>query len=139
QQRVNGRDLWSTRASLAWEPSDRFRANVIWQHFEEDDNRSRTGKQLCTNDPSRTQIGDTPVVATNPTTQAFAQARFSQGCQPGSLYDDAAYGVPNGASFAFMFPANRGIGNLPGTGRRPGAAVNQLRMVDPFEGVVQSR
>ncbi|OWR01156.1 hypothetical protein CDQ91_01660 [Sphingopyxis witflariensis] len=33
QPRVNGRDLWSTRATLAWEPSDRFRANVIWQHF----------------------------------------------------------------------------------------------------------
>ena len=33
QQRVNGRDLWSTRATLAWEPSDRFRANVIWPHF----------------------------------------------------------------------------------------------------------
>src|SRR3546814_1440824 len=51
QRRVNDRDLWSTRAIVAWEPSDRFRANIIWQHFEEDDNRSRTGKQLCTRDP----------------------------------------------------------------------------------------
>src|SRR3546814_8360978 len=52
QRRVNDRDLWSTRAIVAWEPSDRFRANIIWQHFEDDDNRSRTGKQLCTRDSS---------------------------------------------------------------------------------------
>src|SRR3546814_6014408 len=44
QQRINGRDLWSTRASVQWEPSDRFKVNAIWQHFEEDDNRSRTGR-----------------------------------------------------------------------------------------------
>src|SRR3546814_20527510 len=58
QQRINGRDLWSTRASVQWEPSDRFKVNAIWQHFEEDDNRSRTGKQLCTTDPGVAQGGD---------------------------------------------------------------------------------
>src|SRR5690606_36636839 len=46
QLSVNGRNLWSTRATVEWEPSSRFRANIFWQHFEEDDDRSRTGKQL---------------------------------------------------------------------------------------------
>src|SRR3546814_1758941 len=71
--------LWSTRAIVAWEPSDRFRANIIWQHFEEDDNRSRTGKQLCTRDPGPATIGGV-VVPEN------LQGRLSQGCLPGSLY-----------------------------------------------------
>src|SRR3546814_9198558 len=90
QKRVNGRDLWSTRVSAAWEPSDRFRANVIWQHFEEDDNRSRTGTSLCTRDPGRSQIGNIT------TTDPLVQGRMSQGCLPGSLYGDTAYGAPNG-------------------------------------------
>src|SRR3546814_15124846 len=49
QQRINGRDLWSTRASVQWEPSDRFKVNAIWQHFEEDDTRSRPelGRASC--------------------------------------------------------------------------------------------
>src|SRR3546814_12988959 len=44
QQRVNDRDLWSTRVSAQWEPTDNLKASFIWQHFEEDDQRSRTGK-----------------------------------------------------------------------------------------------
>ena len=43
---VNDRDMWSTRFSALWEPTDRFRTSFIWEHFEEDDQRSRTGKQL---------------------------------------------------------------------------------------------
>ena len=89
QRSVNGRDLWSIRASVAWEPSANFRANVIWQHFEEDDDRLRTGKQLCTTDPGPTMVGN--VAVTNP----VLRGRLSQGCLPGSLYDDAAFGTPN--------------------------------------------
>ena len=36
---VDDRDLFSVRASLAWEPTDRFRTLFIYEHFEEDDNR----------------------------------------------------------------------------------------------------
>ena len=85
ERRVNNRDLWSTRLSAAWEPTDRFRANLIWEHFEEDDQRSRTGKQLCTKDPGPTQLGDTPITST------FLQNRLSQGCLPRTLFSDAAY------------------------------------------------
>ncbi|HEX5776611.1 MAG TPA: TonB-dependent receptor plug domain-containing protein, partial [Caulobacteraceae bacterium] len=44
---IDGRDLWSTRVSLRISPNDRLDANLIWEHFEEDDDRLRSGKQLC--------------------------------------------------------------------------------------------
>jgi len=131
QRRVNDRDLWSTRAIVAWEPSDRFRANVIWQHFEEDDNRSRTGKQLCTRDPGPATIGGVAVPEN-------IQGRLSQGCLPGSLYDDAAYGTPNASGFAAVVAGNSGyvkMGYIAGTSDiAPG-----LLPGDPFAGSVQSR
>ncbi|UNU42763.1 TonB-dependent receptor [Sphingopyxis sp. YF1] len=130
QQRVNGRDLWSTRASIAWEPSDRFRANVIWQHFEEDDNRSRTGKSLCTTDPGLYQVGNST------TTDPIVAARMSQGCLPGSLYDDAAFDAPNGYSLSYVIaPIGVSIGREPGTRRN----ITMIRQGDPFASVVQSR
>ncbi|MFC5388119.1 TonB-dependent receptor plug domain-containing protein [Brevundimonas bullata] len=97
--KVNGRDLYSTRLSAAWEPSDRFNANLIWEHFGEDDNRSRTGKQLCTRDPGPTRVGAQAVP------NFMTQNRLSQGCLPGGLYGDAAYGTPNGGSFAHWYQA----------------------------------
>ncbi|MBB6425046.1 TonB-dependent receptor domain-containing protein [Sphingopyxis sp. JAI128] len=134
QQRVNGRDLWSTRASIQWEPSDRFKINAIWQHFEEDDNRSRTGKQLCTTDPGVAQVGDIAV-------PEFLQSRFSQGCQSASLYEDAAFGAPNAKALAYvMFPQfNIGIGRDP-TAPPPRPLVFPIdRNFDPYGDVVQSR
>ncbi len=131
QQRVNGRDLWSTRASLAWEPSDRFRANMIWQHFQENDNRSRTGKQLCTPDPGPTMVGSVAV------TNLATRGRMSQGCLPGSLYDEAAFGAPNGQALSYIFVPN----TLLSLGRNPVTRqdVYAVKPGDPFAGVVQSR
>lgn len=127
--RVNGRDLWSTRVSALWEPTEGVRASFIWQHFEEDDNRSRSGKQLCTRDPGPEQIGNTTV-------PEALRARFSQGCLPRTLFSDEAFGVPNAESFPHVFLAsNIGIGSRPdGT---PVFVVPQL--TDPFEGITQSR
>ncbi|BBM04257.1 TonB-dependent receptor [Microbulbifer sp. GL-2] len=90
---VNDRDLYSTRVIFEWEPNESFSANLIWQHFEEDDKRSRTGKQLCTKDPGLSKIGDTELIGP-------AQVFFSQGCLPGSVYSDNAYDVPNARGFA---------------------------------------
>lgn len=129
---VNGRNLWSGRLSLAWKPSDRMSASIVWEHFDEHDNRSRTGKQLCHNDP-----GPTSVNGTTPTT--FDRNYFSQGCADGSLYDDGAYGVPNGGSL----PQVLALGVAPGTigGTRgdylPVYAITPG--VDPFAGVRQSK
>lgn len=125
-KRVNGRDLWSTRLSLAWEPTDNFRASFIWQHFEEDDNRSRTGKQLCTRDPGPTQIGDTTVPFD------YIQAKLSQGCLDASLYDDAAFGAPNLLGSSQIFAAGVQIaGYDPDTGQ----PVQGFRSIGSLTGV----
>ncbi|TQV78946.1 TonB-dependent receptor [Exilibacterium tricleocarpae] len=128
---VNDRDLYSTRAIAQWQPSDSFSANFIWQHFKEDDRRSRTGKQLCTRDPGPGVVGSTTV----PT--ASLQARLSQGCLPGSLYDSDAFGAPNAAGFANVwFP-----GHVAPVGFR--ADGSQAFIIepgeDPYAGVRQSR
>lgn len=131
QRDVNGRDLWSTRAIVAWEPSPNFRANFIWQHFEEDDNRSRTGKNLCTRDDGPTQIGATPVQF------QYHRAKLSQGCLPSSLYDDAAYGAPNLLGSSQIFAAAVGsIGFHPVT-RQTVTALSLA--IDPYGSVNQSR
>ncbi|MGH6613704.1 TonB-dependent receptor domain-containing protein [Sphingomonas sp.] len=132
--RVNGRDLWSTRASVQWEPSDNFKANVIWQHFEEDDDRSRTGKQLCTRDPGPTQIGSAVI-------PPELSGRFSQGCKSASLYGDAAFGMPNNTHLPnIYFPAsNLGLGTVfPPDGSVLPVNVIDLG-VDPYKGLSQSR
>ena len=133
QQRVNDRDLWSTRVSAQWEPTDNLKASFIWQHFEEDDQRSRTGKQLCTRDEGPETVGNAAV-------DPYLRAKLSQGCLPGSLYSDAAFGAPNAASFAFVnAAANIGL-NLV---QLPDGSFASLRVIDPgrdpYADVVQSR
>ncbi|MDT8759398.1 TonB-dependent receptor [Sphingomonas psychrotolerans] len=127
--RVNGRDLWTSRVSALWEPAAGFRASLIWQHFEEDDNRSRSGKQLCTRDPGPTQIGSTPV-------PEDLRARFSQGCQSRTLFSDEAFGVPNAESFPHVFIAS----NIP-LGSRPDftPVFAVAPLTDPYAGLTQSR
>jgi outer membrane receptor protein involved in Fe transport len=134
-QNVNGRDLWSTRVSAAWEPSDRFRVNAIWEHFEEDDNRSRTGKQLCHTDPGPSSVGAVDISA-----RPLTRGALSQGCAPGSLYADEAYGVPNGLALPYVQAAATQLL----LGRR---VVNRqfvggpifLMSNDPYAGLTQSK
>ncbi|WP_444932328.1 TonB-dependent receptor [Microbulbifer sp. SSSA002] len=122
---VNDRDLYSTRAIFEWEPSDTFSANLIWQHFEEDDKRSRTGKQLCTKDPGLSQIGDTELTG-------FFPVFFSQGCLPESIYSDDAYDTPNAKGFAFVLVPQFII--YPDGGN----PFNDY-YIDPYAGATQSR
>jgi len=132
-KRVNDRDLWSARLSAKWEPTDSFTAAAIWEHFEEDDRRSRTGKQLCTRDPGPTMIGAVAV-------SGIVQDRLSQGCLPGSLYKDDAYGVPNGASFAHLIAANFFLGSYLAPPAPPFTGLYAVTFgTDPYEGLVQSR
>ncbi|MGI9361692.1 MAG: TonB-dependent receptor [Parasphingorhabdus sp.] len=142
-RRVNGRELWSSRLSMQWEPSDRLRVNAIWQHFEEDDDRSRTGKQLCTRDPGpetvngiRIPDGTQPGLVTP--FEENLRGRFSQGCQSASLYDDAAYGTPNGSGLAFVVAGQVVIpmGDHPS---RPFESVYAFLPTDPFLDATQSR
>src|SRR5690242_5978195 len=39
---IDGRDLWSGRASLRWKPVENVTADFIWEHFQEDDDRLRS-------------------------------------------------------------------------------------------------
>ena len=96
---VNGRDLWSGRATLALNPTSWLHSNVIWEHFQEDDNRSRTGKQLCHHDAGPDSVGS----VTN--LDNMARGVLSQGCLPGSLYDKGAFGTPNGIALNFVLAA----------------------------------
>jgi outer membrane receptor protein involved in Fe transport len=103
-RRVNGRDLWSTRLSALWEPSDNFRINAIWEHFNEDDNRSRTGKQLCTRGETPTEfvypsdyvVPDGQPLGSFPLSDVWATSTITRGCQNKSLFTDQSNGVPNG-------------------------------------------
>jgi len=126
---VNGRDLWSTRLSAGWEPTSRFRSSLIWEHFEEDDNRSRTGKQLCTRDQ-----GPSSIAGVTLRTDSYVQGKLSQGCLPGSLYDDAAYGTPQGAAYGFMLMASR-LWTIPGSS----SVYSPVYDTDIFSGVTQTR
>ena len=108
---VDNRDLWTGRLSLGWEPSERLRINLMWERFEEDDERVRSAKQLCTHDPGVESVAGfdlvTPVDEDHIgwyNSEAIRGA-ISQGCLPGSLYDQAAYGVPNQRAIGFVMGA----------------------------------
>src|SRR6185437_7690350 len=63
KHQINGRDLWSGRVTVGFKPVESFRADLIWERFNEDDDRSRTGKQLCHHDAGLTQIGSEAIDA----------------------------------------------------------------------------
>ena len=149
---VNGRDLWSGRITIAFNPTERIRSNLIWERINEDDNRSRTGKQLCHRDPGLTSIDGVPVYKQDGQADAYEAvmrpAMFSQGCKAGSLYDDSAFGVPNGLALPFVFGAialstdcSPGCGPLYQLGTDPitDKPVGLLGLKDPYAGTTQSR
>jgi outer membrane receptor protein involved in Fe transport len=70
---VDSRDMWSTRLTALWEPTDSFSAKVMWDHYEQDDSSAGNRKIICASDPGPTSIGGQ---ATNP----FTQAVLSSGC-----------------------------------------------------------
>lgn len=134
---IDNRDLWTGRVSLGWQPTDSFRANLIYERFEEDDRRMRSTKQLCHHHDGRVTLYDedgNPVVyddAFNPGLSANARrnalGQTSQGCLPGSLFDKGdptsaaatshgAYGTPNGNSMPFV---RAGRGSLFNIGTAP--------------------
>ncbi len=146
---INGRDLWGGRVTVGFEPTPRLRADLLWEHFEEDDNRSRTGKQLCHRDPGRDVIGTTSTGRdhSSPYIALLRPAGFGQGCKAGSLYDKDAFGTPNGLSMPFIFATlnlqgDCGVGCTPvawlgnnAAGRPEGI----IKLEDPYGGLSQSR
>src|SRR5690606_32608548 len=99
-------DTLGMRLAGAWTKRDGLDYNTF--HDNRVNNRARTGKQLCTNDPGPESMGGIEI--TNP----LVRGKLSQGCLPGSLYDDAAYGMPNGYSLAYIFMLNNvDLGYMP--------------------------
>ncbi len=47
---TDGRDLWSGRATVRFKPTENITADFIWEHFQENDDRLRSSKQLCKRD-----------------------------------------------------------------------------------------
>jgi iron complex outermembrane receptor protein len=118
---IDGRDLWSGRATLAWKPSSNFEGDLVWEHFSEDDDRMRTAKQLCKTSEPVTNINGIPVppIGSAPGNSAVSaggaltldQNYTSQGCEASSLYSSDAFQVPFGPSLPFIIalslsPAN---------------------------------
>jgi len=150
QNRINGRDLWSLRSTLGFE-NDWVRGHVTWERFRESDNRSRTGKQLCHRDDDREVIGSTPIRKS--TNSAIYQDQqdtrvglFTTGCKAGSLYDDEAFGTPNGKGLAYILGLSVAQGAFnssyfpPEPGETfPRRPARLLKLSDPYGGQMQSR
>ena len=75
---VDDRDLYSVRATLAFEPTDWARGWISVEHFEEDDSRLRSGKQLCDKDEGFDSFMGIPVSAVD-------QLATSLGCEDAPL------------------------------------------------------
>lgn len=123
-QQLDGRDLSSTRLSLRVQPTESFSANLVWERFSEDDDRLRSGKQLCKKDLGPDEIGGLPVTGSGGTFGLLTY--ISQGCERVSLYSAEAFQTPNGFALPFYGPT----GNI-GNGVR--------QNLDPYLNAVQSR
>jgi hypothetical protein len=83
-------------------PTEKLRTNFMWEHFNEDDNRARIGKQLCTKDNGPATVGGVPTGAN--------RVFLTQGCLPTPrCITDAAYGTVNTSATLFGV-----LGNLVG-------------------------
>jgi iron complex outermembrane recepter protein len=105
---IDGRDLWSSRITFGLKPVEGLQIYAVWEHFQENDDRMRTAKQLCHRQPILALFGG-DAAGTNPfgaSTAVFNPANYgSQGCQMSSLYSPDAFQVPNGFSLPYYFGA----------------------------------
>jgi len=103
---VDGRDLWSSRVTIGWKPVESVQLYAVWEHFQEDDDRMRSAKQLCEKDPGPTSVGGLDFNTTNlggySDNIVFARTWLSQGCLPTSMYSPNAYETPNGQTLPFV-------------------------------------
>ncbi len=129
---VDGRDLWSSRVTLGWHPLQSVQAYLVWEHFQESDDRMRTQKQLCKTDnpanhPGLLSVLGVPVSEPHgdPVLQAFTLTTgyFSQGCLPSSMYSPESFGVPYGFALPYVVA---------------GWVSGAMRLADPYASTVQS-
>ena len=129
-QRIDGRDLWSGRLTIAVKPIAHMQTTLIWEHFSENDDRMRSSKQLCHRAPDPTEIGGKPI--DNNVDGPYDNILYvNQGCVPDSLYSPNSFQVTNGYSLTY-FSATKGIGNPVNPGDPYAGAVNSpnLRVIE---------
>ena len=105
-QRIDGRDLWSGRVTLGFKPFEKLQTYLVWEHFSEDDDRLRSGKQLCKTDQPPTSIDGVHVLGgglglAGGSSTELSGDYLSQGCLPTSLYSADAFQVPYGPSLPY--------------------------------------
>jgi len=138
---VDGRDLWSARATLGWRPLPELQAYLVWEHFSESDDRMRTAKQLCysdnpTNHPALNNVGGVNAPNASTVGDAFGlaftltTASFSQGCLPAGLYSSKSFEVPYGYALPYVIAGYAAAG-LSSGGLNPN--------IDPYLHTTQSR
>ncbi|HEY4123587.1 MAG TPA: TonB-dependent receptor [Rhizomicrobium sp.] len=96
---IDGRDLWSGRATIGFKPSEKFNTYFVWEHFQENDDRLRSSKQLCKRDNGPATVGGFSTA--NGSDGKIGQEYLSQGCLPASPYSDEAFQVPNALSLPY--------------------------------------
>jgi len=125
---IDGRDLWSSRVTLRFKPNDRLQADLIWEHFQEDDDRLRSGKQLCETSNPPASVDGVPIPSgflglADAEFGVLNANYFSQGCKATSLYAPSAFEVPDGYSLPYNVAA--GIVDLINPNIDPYAATTQ--------------
>jgi iron complex outermembrane recepter protein len=122
---IDGRDLWSSRLSIGVKPIENLQATLIWEHFDENDDRIRSAKQLCKTDHGLTEVLGNPTGGEGP-------SFLSQGCLPTSLYGADAFEVVNGTSLPYY-------GGIAGAGQALSVGLPIARGIDPYASKTQSR
>ncbi len=131
-ERVDGRDLWSGRVSIALKPVENLQMHLVWEHFSENDDRMRSAKQLCERDEGPSSILGVAIPGYGPS-NGLADA-LSQGCSPGSLYSPESFGTVNGQSLSFI----QGLLFIGRTGQAdPYASVTQSQNLRVIESEIQ--
>jgi len=109
-QPIDGRDLWSSRVTIGFRPTEKLQAYLVWEHFQESDDRLRSSKQLCETDtPPATvdgvavpQIPSSGPYGGGEGAAFFPASYLSQSCKATSLYAPTAFEVPDGFSLPYI-------------------------------------